>query len=555
MFKARLLVMALPLFLMVSCASPIATPVPTSPTLPSKVTTSTPTPPPTTMLTPTPTPEQQSQVLQTPTRFVLSDLTITPTAVKIGEDVTISIQVSNIGGTDGSYTVVFKYKNIGGSIGSENVEVTLKPGQTKTATLTMTNNESGTYVVNVNDKVGQYTVTTPMATEHFARQTALEIVTNNAAIGNGGNNWGGHQTRIVHTQQGIFTAYTVEGSGEFSRVWQLAQRQSDGTWAIIAQGDAGMNPVNLLASPDGTLHIIGWPNGFGTMYSGKPQNGKIAITSERIPNKYQGNFPYSSAGIDASGNLCILSSDGGQTPGGTFSWACYLPSKSQWVPQNSQLDFKYCYTYVFTGPNGQLSLVATRDVRWSALGYSQPPGSFDYVFNAFRYWRTNDINSDPIKVLTFAEEVPTEQYPEPFLNAQTDAYLDTKDRMHILYTRRGATTGGKDQYRHRIVSASGTVLFDEEIPKEAGSLCRIFQDNSERFYLLGQSGLLYLMDQEGQKLGTPIKLDLGGHKVEYSGYYLSVPRTGTSLSDVMDIVFPSDNGRSWLYFQLDFGKR
>ncbi len=392
---------------------------------------------------------------------------------------------------------------------------------------------------------------TPLPTESFARQTGVEVVTNDAVTGNGGNNWGGHQTRIVHTQDGIFTAYTVEGSGEFDRTWQLSKRQVDGTWVVIAQGDAGMNPVNLLASPDGTLHIVGWPNGFCTIYSGKPENDSLVMASKLIPNLYEGNYPYSSAGIDASGNLCVLSSIGGQTPGGQYSWAFYMLSNSQWITRISQLDYKYCYTYVFPGPDGQLSLVSTRDVRWSALGYSQP-GSFDYVFNAIRYWRTNNIYSETIQELSFAEEIPTDRYPNPWLNAQTDAYLDTKDRMHILYTRRGATTGGKDQYRHRIVSASGTILFDEELPKEAGSLNRIFQDSQERFYLLGQSGLLYPMDQEGKHLGDPIKLDLGGHQVEYSGYYLSVPRTGTPLSDIMDVVFPSDNGKGWLYFQLDF---
>ena len=94
--------------------------------------------------------------------FVLGDLTITPTAIRAGANITYSIQVSNIGGTEGSYTVVFKYKSLGGSIGSDNVEITLKPGETKTATLTTTQNEEGTYFINVNDKFSQYTVTTPI---------------------------------------------------------------------------------------------------------------------------------------------------------------------------------------------------------------------------------------------------------------------------------------------------------------------------------------------------------------------------------------------------------
>jgi hypothetical protein len=60
------------------------------------------------------------------------------------------------------------------------------------------------------------------------------------------------------------------------------------------------------------------------------------------------------------------------------------------------------------------------------------------------------------------------------------------------------------------------------------------------------------MDQEGQSLGDPMKLDLEGHEVMFGGYSLSVPRTGTPLSDVMDVGFVSDNFESWYYFQLDF---
>ena len=383
-------------------------------------------------------------------------------------------------------------------------------------------------------------------------QSEIEVVTNDAVSGDGGNNWGGHQTRIVHTEGGIFTAYTVDGGGQFTRDWKLAQRQTDGTWIVIAEGHAGQQPVNLLASPDGTLHVIGWPSGVATMWSGKPGNGSITMTATKIPNVASGNYPYGSAGTDSNGNLCILSSTGGSEPIGWFNWACYQPEKEQWITQTNKLDFRFCYTYVFPSPDGKLSLVSTRDVVWSALGYKQPAGTFDYVFNAFRYWRTNDITSEPIQELSFAEEVPTDQYPDVFLDAQLDAYLDTKDQMHILYTVTGSSTGGVGKVRHRIVSSDGTTIFDEEVPREAGDFVRIFQDKEKRFYLLGSSGVLYPMDSEGMTPGKPIKLDLGRYQVEYSGFGLSVPRTGTPLSNTMDVVFPSSNGKAWLYFQLDF---
>jgi hypothetical protein len=380
----------------------------------------------------------------------------------------------------------------------------------------------------------------------------VEVITNDAAVGDGGNNWGGHQSRIVHTQDGIFTAYTVDGNSPLNRIWKLVQRQTDGTWIVVAEGVAGREPVNLLASPDGSLHMIGWPDGEATMWSGKPNNGTLTMTTEKIPDVASGNWPYSSAGTNANGDLCILSSVGGEKPVGWFKWACYIPSQSQWISQTSQLDYRFAYTYVLPKPDGQLSLVSTRDVLWSALGYKQPANAFDYVFNAFGYWRTSDIVSEPIQMLSFAEEVPTEQYPSVLLSAQLDAYLDTKDRMHILYTLTGPSTGGNRTVRHRIISSDGTTVVDEELPREAGGLVRIFQDKNERFYLLCESGLLYPMDEEGIKLDRPIKLDFGRYQVEYSGFGLSVPRTGTPLSNVIDVVFPSSNGAAWIYFQLDF---
>jgi len=112
--------------------------------------------------TPSPIPTPKPSVPLQPASVVLGDLTITPTTIVAGEQVTYSIPVSNTGGTEGSYTVVFKHKSSGGSIGSDNVEVTLKPGETRTATFTTTKNESGTYFISVSDKNSQYTVTTPI---------------------------------------------------------------------------------------------------------------------------------------------------------------------------------------------------------------------------------------------------------------------------------------------------------------------------------------------------------------------------------------------------------
>src|SRR5262249_835261 len=114
-------------------------------------------------------------------------------------------------------------------------------------------------------------------------QSPVEIISMNTATGDGGNRWGGHQTRIVHTRDGVFTAYTTNGAGYLAREWHLAKRLSSNNWAVIAEGTAGREPVNLLASPDGTLHIVGWPEGSATIWSGKPRNDSIDMTKVSVP--------------------------------------------------------------------------------------------------------------------------------------------------------------------------------------------------------------------------------------------------------------------------------
>ena len=383
-------------------------------------------------------------------------------------------------------------------------------------------------------------------------QTKLELVTTKAVTGDGGNSWGGHQTRIVHTQDGVFTAYTVEGRGYLTREWHLAWRQADGTWPIIAKGGSGREPVNLLASPDGTLHVTGWPNRTGTIWSGKPMSNTIQMESAIIPNQVNDYWPYQAAGMDGQGNFCVFSSVGGQKAGGSFNWACYLPLQKQWLTQTSKLDYRFCYSYIFPQPNNQLSIVSTRDVRWEALGYKKPADKeFSYILNAFSYWRTNYQETKPIERLTLQEEVPTTKFPEPWLTAQLDAYIDTKGQMHVLYNKLGATTQGEREYHHKVISSSGKLLYDVQLPTEVGEFSRIFQDKQGRFYLINSAGLLYPAGEDGVHLSQPFKLNLEKYKVKYSGFGLSVPRTGTPLSNVMNVVFPSDDSSKWIYFQLD----
>jgi hypothetical protein len=199
---------------------------------------------------------------------------------------------------------------------------------------------------------------------------------------------------------------------------------------------------------------------------------------------------------------------------------------------------------------GGLSLVSTRDVTWETLGCTRPDGAFAYAFNAFGFWHTPAVSTTPLKRVAYVLEEPTKQYPVPVCNAQIDAHMDTNGRMRILYRRCGQSTGGRDQYRCALLSSEGDPITDTAIPAEAGSYCRIVEDDRGQVYLLGSSGVLYPVAADGLAFGRPWRLDLQGHAVEYSGFGVAVARTGTRPGRSVDAVFPSDQGRKWVYCRI-----
>lgn len=99
--------------------------------------------------------------------FTISDPVISPLTVEVGEDVTISVVVSNIGSVSGSCNVTLK---IDGSIETKTVEVAA--GDSTEVSFTVSRDMAGTYSVDVNGKTGSFTVTEELAPA--STQTAPE---------------------------------------------------------------------------------------------------------------------------------------------------------------------------------------------------------------------------------------------------------------------------------------------------------------------------------------------------------------------------------------------
>jgi hypothetical protein len=89
-----------------------------------------------------------------PAKFVLSNLEVNPAEVEPGEEVTVTIEVKNVGGREGSHTVNLLINNV--LEGTR--KVTLTPKAVKTVVFTVTRDEPGSYSVVIDGLSGSFTV-------------------------------------------------------------------------------------------------------------------------------------------------------------------------------------------------------------------------------------------------------------------------------------------------------------------------------------------------------------------------------------------------------------
>jgi len=92
-----------------------------------------------------------------PALLTASNLTISPAEVEIGETVTISVMVTNIGDLSGSYEAVFKIDDT--VVATE--DVTLDGRASRQVTFTISRNTAATYAISVNDLQGTLVVNAP----------------------------------------------------------------------------------------------------------------------------------------------------------------------------------------------------------------------------------------------------------------------------------------------------------------------------------------------------------------------------------------------------------
>jgi hypothetical protein len=400
-----------------------------------------------------------------------------------------------------------------------------------------------------------------------ANVLASENVTASADAGDGGNQWGGFQNRIVETSQGVFTVYTTPGQDIYRRTWNLAYRTSSG-WQVIASGPSGHEPVSLLASASGRLWIVAWLDGVPTTWDGMPNSNAntgavdVSLNRSSVPGGWYTplNTSYGAASIAPDGAVYVLQALGGMSGvSNEWRWARRDPATGTWAYHSTPTgDGRYAYAYLLPDTSGNgLTIIATGANKWSFLGYAQPSGAFGYVFNKVIAARTDDAAAEPprFSFTTVASEEPTSSYPEPFVTAtQSGGMLDWSGRVHVLYLRKGAATLGATEIRHAVI-AGGIKVADQVIPGQGNGYVRVTANAAGQLFIIGSSGgssvkIWPVPDPSQASVGNPCALDIGA-QVLYGGLMPAEPRGGTPSSDLVDLGFPSgSHGEVWRYARI-----
>jgi len=100
-----------------------------------------------------------------PASFAVSNLKVSPSSVKPGEAVTITADVKNSGGSEGSYAAVLKINNVN----EAETEAAVGAGETEKVAFIVTKGTAGAYNVSIDGQGGAFTVSTsgasPFASE------------------------------------------------------------------------------------------------------------------------------------------------------------------------------------------------------------------------------------------------------------------------------------------------------------------------------------------------------------------------------------------------------
>jgi hypothetical protein len=309
------------------------------------------------------------------------------------------------------------------------------------------------------------------------------------------------------------------------------------------------------------LFVVAWPGGLPRLWTVVRRSKVWQVSSEPVPGDwFKSDWPYGAAAISPRGDLYVLESNqrywDAPPRGGELRLSVRDRRSWRWTSSIKTTDYRYAYAWLLPDAVHKLAVVATRDVPWSMLGYRQPIGTKDWAMNSVRAWRTGDALEGLGPSSLVREETPTARYPNAYVSAaQPDVYRDSAGRLHVFYSFVGPSSRGIFGLRHAVL-VGGRVVADVALPSTL-DFAKIVEDSHGQLVVFGTkvgSDRLYVYraaSADGTRLDEPTTASLRGHGLEYAGFTVADPRSGTPRSDRVDVVYPSGRRRQvWVHFTL-----
>ncbi|RLJ01882.1 MAG: hypothetical protein DRP11_03745 [Candidatus Aenigmatarchaeota archaeon] len=188
--------------------------------------------------------------------FEISDLSVTPAQVGVGESVTVSAKVTNVGEESGSYTVTLKVDGV--AVDSETV--TLDGGASTTVSFTVVKNVAGTYTVAVDGLSGSFTVSAappPAPAEFEVSDLSVspsevepgESVTVSATVSNVGEESGSYTVELKVDGVVVDSETVTLDGGTSTSVSFTVTSEVEGSHTVAVDGLSGSFTVTAPPPP------------------------------------------------------------------------------------------------------------------------------------------------------------------------------------------------------------------------------------------------------------------------------------------------------------------
>ena len=197
--------------------------------------------------------------------FALTLVGISPTEVSLGEEVTITVSVTNSGGTEGSYTVVLNINDVK----EAEKDVTVAADGHEIVTFIVTKEQAGDYAVMVDGLGDSFTVVAPVtpAPAAFlvsdlsiepAEVKQGEAVTISLLVANTGDESGDYTVTLkINGVKEAEKSVTVTAGGSQSVTFSVIKEES-GSYSLAVDGLSGSFTVVALVTPPAEPPI-NWP--------------------------------------------------------------------------------------------------------------------------------------------------------------------------------------------------------------------------------------------------------------------------------------------------------